>query len=76
MIWKLDHCHYRGKYRDIAHSIYNLKFNIFNEILAAFHNGSNYDYHFIIKKLANEFEGKFECPGQNAEKCTTFSIPI
>ena len=28
-----------------------------NEIPAAFHNGSNYDYHFIIKELAKEFEG-------------------
>ena len=23
-----------------------------------FHNGSNYDYHFIIKELAEEFEQK------------------
>ena len=33
-------------------------------------------YHFIIKELANEFEGKFECLGENAEKYKTFSIPI
>ena len=31
-----------------------------NEITVAFHNGSNYDYRFITKELANEFEGKFE----------------
>ena len=30
-----------------------------NEIPVAFHNCSNCDYHFIIKELANEFEGKF-----------------
>ena len=24
--------------------------------LSVFHNGSNYDYHFIIKELAEEFE--------------------
>ena len=29
-----------------------------NESHAGFHNGSNDDY-FIIKELANEFEGKF-----------------
>ena len=29
----------------------------------AFHNGSNYDYHFLIKELANEFEWQFECLG-------------
>ena len=31
-----------------------------NEIPAVFHNNSNYDYHFIIKELANELEGKIE----------------
>ena len=44
-----DHCHYKGKYRDVAHSICNLKFNVPNEIPFVFHNGSKYDYHFIIK---------------------------
>ena len=37
--------------------------------LQFFHGGSNYDYHFVIKELASEFGGKFECPGENAEKC-------
>ena len=30
-----------------------------NEILAVFLNGSNYDYHFIMKELSSEFERKF-----------------
>ena len=47
-----DHCHYTGKYRGAAHSICNLKFNVPNEIPVVFYNGSNYDYHFIIKELA------------------------
>ena len=25
------------------------------------HNGSSYDYHFIIKELVEEFEGQFTC---------------
>ena len=41
-----------------------------------FHNGSTYDYHFIIKELAEEFEGQFECLGQNTEKYITFSASI
>ena len=41
-----------------------------------FHNGSTYDSHFIIKKLAEEFEGEFECLGENTEKYITFSVPI
>ena len=42
----------------------------------AFHNGSTYDYHFIIKELAEEFKGKFECLGKNTEKYVTFSVPV
>ena len=41
-----------------------------------FHNGSTYDYHFIIKGLAEESEGEFECLGENAEKYITFSLPV
>ena len=47
-----------------------------NEIPVIFHNGSNYDYHFIIKELANEFTGQFECHGENKEKYKTFSVSI
>ena len=47
-----------------------------NEFPVVFHNGSNYDYHFIIKELANEFEGQYECLGENKEKYKTFSVPI
>ena len=54
----------------------NLKFNVPNEIPVVFHNGSNYDYHFIIKELENEFEEQFECIGENTEKYKTFSVPI
>ena len=41
-----------------------------------FHNGSTYDYHFIFKKLVKEFEGQFECLGENTEKYITFPVPI
>ena len=41
-----------------------------------FHNGCTYDYHFIIKELAEEFQGEFECLGENTEKYITFSVPI
>ena len=32
-----------------------------NEIPVVFHNGSNFGYHFIMKELANNFVGQFEC---------------
>ena len=76
-LWKVrDHWNYTGKYRDAPHSICNLKFNVLNEIPVVFHNGSKYDYHFIIKELANESEGQFECIGENNEKCKLLSVPI
>ena len=41
-----------------------------------FHNGSTYDYDFIIKELVKEFESNFECLGENTEKYITFSVPL
>ena len=71
-----DNCHYTGKYRGAAHKICNLMYNTPKEILVVFHNGSSYDHHVIIKGLAEEFEGDFECLGENKEKYITFSVPI
>ena len=71
-----DHCHYNGKFRGAAHSECNLRYKAPKEIPVVFHNGSPYDYHFIIKKLVEEFEGEFECLGENAEKHITFSVPL
>ena len=71
-----DHCHYTGKYRGAAHDICNLRHIIPKEIPVVFYNGSTYDYHFIIKELAEEFKGEFECLGENTEKYITFSVPI
>ena len=71
-----SHCHYTGKYRGAAHDICNLRYQILKEIPVVFHNGSTYDYHFIIKELAEEFKGQFECLGGNTEKYITFSVPI
>ena len=71
-----DHCNYTGKYRGAAHNICNLRYKIPKEIPIVFHNGSTYDYHFIIKELVKEFEGNFECLRENTEKYITFSTPI
>ena len=50
-----DHCRYTGEYRGAAHSIWNLKYSV-PKIPIVFHNGSNYDYYFIIKELAEKFK--------------------
>ena len=40
------------------------------------HNGSNYDFQFINKELAEELKGNFECLGENMEKYITFTVPL
>ena len=71
--WKVrDHCLIYRKIQSRSTQFCNLKFNVPNEIPVVFHNGSNYGYYYIIKELANQFEGKFECLGQNTEKYNIF----
>ena len=71
-----DHCHYTGKYRGAAHNICNLRYKVPKEIPVVFHNGSTYDYHFIIKELVKEFDVNFDCLVENTEKYITFSVPL
>ena len=53
-----------------------MRYKIPKEIPVAFHNGSTYDYHFIIKELLKGFDENFKCLGENTEKYITFSAPI
>ena len=56
-IWKIkvrDHCHYTEEYRGASHRIGNLKYSKKKKISIVFDNKSNYDYHFIIKELAEK----------------------
>ena len=66
--------HYTGKYnRGATYSICNLRYKTPKEIPVVFHNGSTCDYYFIIKELAKELEGQFECLGENTDKQIFFS---
>ena len=67
-----DHDHYTGKFRGAAHNICNLRCKIPKEIPVVFHNGFTYDYHFIIKQLAEEFKSNFDCLGENTENILLF----
>ena len=71
-----DHCHYTGEYRGAAHSICNLKYSAPKKIPIVFHNGSNYDYYFIMKELAEGFKKQFTCLGEITEKYITYTVPI
>ena len=51
-----DNCHYTGSYRGAVRSICNSKNNVPKKMPTVFHNGSNYDYHLIIKELPEVFK--------------------
>ena len=52
-----------------------MKYSVPKKIPIAFHNESNYDYHFIIKELVEEFKKQFTCLGESTEYIT-FTVPI
>ena len=62
-----DHCYYTEEYRGTMHSICNLKYRLLKKVPADFRNGSNYNYHFVIKELEEEFKKQFTCLGENTE---------
>ena len=43
-----DYCYFTGRYRGAAHNDWNLRHKIPKNIPIVFHNGSMYDYHFLI----------------------------
>ena len=71
-----DNCYYTSKYGGAAVSICKLKYSIPKEIRMIFHDELNYDYHFVIKKLAKEFQGEFNGLGKNTGKKKAFSVPV
>ena len=63
-----NYCNFKDHYLDASHNICNLKYGKPKEIPVVFHNESNFDYHYIIKELAKEFERKFSCFEENTKK--------
>ena len=51
-------------------------YKIKKEIPVVIHNGSNYDFHLIIKELAKNFREEIQCIPEDTETCKTFSITI
>ena len=54
--------------KNLEELLCNLRYKTPKEIHVILHIGSPYDYHFIIKQLAKEFEGQFKCLGESTEK--------
>ena len=69
-----DRSQYVRKNRGVPHSIVNLRYKAPQKRHVVLQYGSNYDYHFIIKKLAEEL--RLEYLGENIEKSITFLEPI
>ena len=55
-------------------NICDLNYSVLKQVPIDFHNESNYDYHFIIKELAEEFEKQVTSLGENTEKYITFTV--
>ena len=54
--------------------MWNLRYKTPKKIPLVIHNGFKYDYHFIIKEVAKEFEGQFEALVKIIEKNITFTV--
>ena len=72
----MDHDHYTGKYRGVAHFICNLRYKTQEDNPVVIRNGCNYDFHLIITELAKEFRSEIHCIPEDKEKYKTFSISI
>ena len=69
-----DHCHISGKYRSALHSSCNLRYKLSKNVPVIFHNGKNYDSHFILQELGQFGEKKVSCIPNNTEKYISFSV--
>ena len=66
--------HITGKFRGAALSICNFEYSVPKEIPAVCHSGSDYDSHFIIKKLLKVFEEEFNCLGELLKNAKPFQF--
>lgn len=67
-----DHCHYTNRYLGAAHNSCNLRRCTRFQVPIFVHNFKNYDSHFIIKALKNNF--KMSGIPANMEKFRTLSL--
>jgi hypothetical protein len=70
-----DHCHIAGYFRGATHQSCNLKVRTSLEAKVIFHNGSNYDFKFIIRKV-HKITKEIKVIPFTDEKFLTFRIQI
>ncbi|XP_024883502.1 uncharacterized protein LOC112462123, partial [Temnothorax curvispinosus] len=71
-----DHCHLTGRYRGPAHSRCNLNYRNVYVIPVFFHNLSGYNAHFVVEKIANDFEGGVDLLPLTKESYISFSKTV
>ena len=70
------HCHYTGKFRGAAHSIRNLRYKVPQEIPVKIYNGSIYDYHLIIRELAESLKVDLSAYGKILKNLSPFQYQL
>ena len=70
-----DHCHYIGKYRDVAHSNCNLQYKIPCHIPVIFHNLLRFDAQLFIRELSKHMDSMAGIT-KNKEDYISFSIKV
>lgn len=68
----IDHCHFTSKARTRLHSACNLLLKSPRFLPIVMHNGSNYDFFFILPELAKR-KLRLTCIPKNQEKYISFS---
>ena len=72
-----DHFYFSGIPRGAAHSIHGFEYLAPREISIVFYNGSNCDFHLMIKNLAKIFcSNDFECLGKHVELYTSTFVSL
>ena len=70
------HNYYTGIHEGAVHALRRLKHSTRRDIPVVIHNGSKYDFHLIIKELAEEFASEIHCIPEDKEQYKSFSIPV
>ena len=71
-----DNCHFTRRYWQVTHSIRNVRYSV-PRTPVAFHNGSKYDFHLMIKQLTIMLDSSdYECLGKIQKRRCWWKIKL